>query len=669
MTAPAAIRAPAVNAASAILADGTLRIGNAGDAWNLASDRPELRAVERFEPLGDGYEQSWTFSHLPTGDDALVVRVHTSGARFDRRDGRGLHFVGETSSAGFVYGAATWIDAEGRRTSVAVDHDGADIVLTVPRAVLRRSTYPAKLDPFVGSENVLDQAMAGIAPPELETMPSVVSVNGRFFLAWFDTRTGGISGARVDPSTGYPVAADSTGVSFVTGTPVSRVFSSAGGPPGLATDGVNTVLLTWTEAHSNKSTYAYAERIDATSGAVFPADVGGVQLGPTGSTMNAVAAWDGHEFIVGWDSVSNADGTTPLRAVRVDPVTGVNPADGQGATFTTAPMPLRHALVVAAAAGTSSLFAWLVDNGSTTYIDTAVVPAGTAIKPVVSAPVSQSYDDFVVEPTLYGVASDGAKYVIESGIYGVITTTNGTVATSAFDVSLVGLDGVFHGYYPFTGVAEYMLGGLSFNGVYFVAEARGALLFFTEGNTLAFQPEPSTFPQLANPAFAAANGTTLMVGTTASTNAFSATGAAVSVRGVMLDSTALVAKAGGGLESIGVSVERAPAILSTGKGANASATVFFWDDRDSGNAALFAVGVDPTSGARLEPESSLSPLVVDATSSAVPAYATATDGTRDVIAWIPTNANACATTDIDVVMLEMLICAYYDLPINYPKYQ
>ena len=65
-----------------------------------------------------GVEQSWRFEHAPSGRGDLVVRVAASGLRYAGTTEGGLHFVDPATGVGVRYGIATFIDADGARTTI-----------------------------------------------------------------------------------------------------------------------------------------------------------------------------------------------------------------------------------------------------------------------------------------------------------------------------------------------------------------------------------------------------------------------------------------------------------------------------------------------------------------------------------------------------------------------
>jgi hypothetical protein len=147
-------------------------------------------AVEVVRTIDRGIEQSWRFDDEPAALDAdadLVVRVAVTGQSHAGHTATGHHFVDPATGLGFAYGDATWVDATGARSAVPVAYTGGELVLTVPAAVVRRSAYPAVLDPVVSSEFGLDTPIVGPAVGGQFT-PDVAFSGTEYLVVWADHR-------------------------------------------------------------------------------------------------------------------------------------------------------------------------------------------------------------------------------------------------------------------------------------------------------------------------------------------------------------------------------------------------------------------------------------------------------------------------------------------------
>ena len=116
--------------------------------------------VERLVSSTAGVEQSWTFPEPPRGEGALRVEVAVGGPSFRAASSQGLHFSADPGVPGWRYGLATWVDADGTRTGLSPRYENGNIVLEVPAEVLKRSRYPATLDPVISPESALNAPLA-----------------------------------------------------------------------------------------------------------------------------------------------------------------------------------------------------------------------------------------------------------------------------------------------------------------------------------------------------------------------------------------------------------------------------------------------------------------------------------------------------------------------------
>src|SRR5688572_14442384 len=167
-------------------------IGRGAAVAEVASDgRFRLRREGVSEELTnreEGVEQSWRFEARPSGAGDLVVRVPFAGQIYAGTTQHGLHFLDPVTGLGFRYGHATWIDAQGNGTDVAAGIEPGHIVLRVPAELVDSSSYPAVLDPIIGSEFGLDSPVSA-SPAGLDQMnPAIANNGGTWLVVWGDTR-------------------------------------------------------------------------------------------------------------------------------------------------------------------------------------------------------------------------------------------------------------------------------------------------------------------------------------------------------------------------------------------------------------------------------------------------------------------------------------------------
>jgi hypothetical protein len=153
---------------------------------SLSLDRGAV--TELLADRDDGLEQSWRFEAAPVGGGDLVVSVKATGYLDSTLSEAGLYFrTGEDS--GVSYSHATWIDADGIRTPVAVAWTGSHISIRVPAATVDTAAYPAVLDPLISSEAGVEPAVAGFTGNRARE-PSIALSNNRYLAVWRDDRSG-----------------------------------------------------------------------------------------------------------------------------------------------------------------------------------------------------------------------------------------------------------------------------------------------------------------------------------------------------------------------------------------------------------------------------------------------------------------------------------------------
>lgn len=121
--------------------------------WRYEFDRGAV--VERYDVRPEGVEQSFVIPTRPAGDGDLVLRGDLDTLLVTPVLAAGhqeLVFRGPDGEALVRYGAATVIDAAGRRADVATRFDGRGIELVVPAAFVRTSAWPIVVDPLVRRE-------------------------------------------------------------------------------------------------------------------------------------------------------------------------------------------------------------------------------------------------------------------------------------------------------------------------------------------------------------------------------------------------------------------------------------------------------------------------------------------------------------------------------------
>ena len=228
---------------------------------SLAIQRGAVR--ERLRNTEAGVEQSWRFSTRPCAGH-LTVRVGVSGHAYAGATGRGLHFVDRATGIGLRMGWATWVDARGKRTAVRGKYSGGAVVLRVPSAVLRSSTFPAILDPLISPEFGLDKPLSGPAWAN-QSRPRVTHDGTNYVAVWQDyrnvkTSSWDIYGARVSAS---GKLLDTAGI-LISSAPGHQQAPQVG-------SGKGTSLVVWQD-YRNNATYPdiYSARVSSAGTVLDP---------------------------------------------------------------------------------------------------------------------------------------------------------------------------------------------------------------------------------------------------------------------------------------------------------------------------------------------------------------------------------------------------------------
>jgi len=135
-------------------------IGRGQTLSPLASRSPrftELRveydrgvAVERYDLLAAGMEQSFVFATRPAGSGDLVVRARLTTDLQVSADGDGLRFD-LPGVGGFRMGGVVGIDAHGVRVRGGLRYEAGILELSLPDAFVDRAALPLTLDPLIGA--------------------------------------------------------------------------------------------------------------------------------------------------------------------------------------------------------------------------------------------------------------------------------------------------------------------------------------------------------------------------------------------------------------------------------------------------------------------------------------------------------------------------------------
>ena len=351
--------------------------------------------TERLQNSATGVEQSWRFDERPCAGD-LLVRVRTSGLSYVGVTRGGLHFANSATGLGLRVGHATWVDARGTKTPVKAEHDGGEIHLRVPAAVVRRSAFPAVLDPVISPELGLDKPLAGPAWGS-QARPRVTHDGTNHLVVWQDYRNLGtpswdIYGARVSAA---GKLLDAAGI----------LISSAPGHQQLpqVASGKGTTLVVWHD-YRNNATYPdiYGARLSST-GAVL--DPKGLAISTAAShQLNPAVTYGGGVFLVAWQDYRK--GTYDIFGARITLAGALQ--DTSGISISTA---TRHQQRPAVTFGGGNFFiAWDDTRNHPSYPDVygaRLTPTG-ALLDAAGIPVSVA----AYHQSVPAVAFGGSHYFV-----------------------------------------------------------------------------------------------------------------------------------------------------------------------------------------------------------------------------------------------------------------
>jgi len=254
-------------------------------------------ALARLDGAADHIEQSWVVARRPA-TPALDIRVDIEGGVFLGSGSDGLVFRTVDESY-LLYGHGVWVDADGRRTRVLAHHVEGGVALLVPQELLDRSTYPATLDPILGTTHTLASIQL-ISTREDQANPAVAGGGGDRLIVWNDSRfdAPGVYGTFRD--TFGPIA-EMQGFLIARG----RVLGAALRPEIAFGGGV--FLVVWASSDG-----VYAARVDATTGVL---DDPPIEVAVGGSPSKVKVASQGSDFVLAWQDEGARRG---LRSARVD---------------------------------------------------------------------------------------------------------------------------------------------------------------------------------------------------------------------------------------------------------------------------------------------------------------------------------------------------------------
>jgi MYXO-CTERM domain-containing protein len=417
----AAAEVPARFATTSIARGGERRAPAAGEArvapdGHLAVARGDV--TEHLRNDRDGVEHSFEIPARPEGNGDLVVRVSVTGEAYAGLTAGGHHFRDPATGLGARYGAATWIDARGQRTPLAVAWTGAELAVTVPEDVVDGTVYPAVLDPTVSPEFGIDTPIPQTAQGD-QTLPAVGFDGTNYLVAWNDTRVGSsrLMATRVS---GAGAVLDSTGIPLAGKTYVQPGTNQ----PAIAFDGTN-YLVVW----SNGSLGAVRSVRVSTAGVVL--DPSPLTINTTYYSTPPSVAFDGTNYLVVVSNISTVVGNRVSKAGAL-----------VGSTITIANATGNQTAPAVAFDGTNYFVVWQ-DNRSTFNYDiygSRVSPSGTVLDMATTGIAISTAANDQISPS---IAFDGTNYLVawSDGRWGTpdIYATRVSPAGLVLDASGIGV--------------------------------------------------------------------------------------------------------------------------------------------------------------------------------------------------------------------------------------
>jgi MYXO-CTERM domain-containing protein len=459
-------------------------------------------ARERVAPRAGGIEQRWELDARPEGGGDLVVRVRPNGAVFEGPSQEGLRFADKNGATHYRYEHATWVDATGARTSLALRLAGdGDIELRVPARIVDESAYPATLDPILGVEFELEDPL--FVPSTNSGLPSVASDGTNYLVTW--AATGGIYAARVD----------STGA---LAQPARITVSGGGSTPRVVWDGTEW-FIAWTNGG-----VVYDARV-ASNGTLIDTTP---QTIPSSSAGTVDVASDGSHVFLVWDQ-STGQYTSSVQGVLLTP----GAAPGTPQALSTAPIAQKAPRVVydgieyfavwEDARGSSNIYTQTWDiyaariSTGGVLVDASGIAISTAAGNQTTPAVATNKTNVFITWIDLGAGSgpwklDGARFASATGLIdgpaatgGIVLDTNydympsiaydgeqyvvawwsipgGTGSTTAFLTQRVSTSGALVGGQT----TVYSLSGYSYDSMMIGGSASGSLVAWTKGNQILY---------------------------------------------------------------------------------------------------------------------------------------------------------------------------------------
>jgi len=316
-------------------------------------------AQEELVNRAEGVEQRWRFERAPPGEGALVIRVAAPDLTLLAEDEQGLHLAPARGELGLVYGHGTWIDDAGERAPIAARWEDGAITLEVSEAVLRRTRWPAVLDPIIGPE-VGPGVSTYVAAAGTQLGSDIAFSSSGGLAVWRDNRRGV-----------YDVFATRVVSGGVTPLdPAGLLVSELGSPVGSVAveHGAGVYLVAWTQ-----SGRVLGRRI-APSGVFSDATPFVIRSAPAATFTSAIdVAFDGTDFVVAWSEGVGTEWDVLAARVTIDATVR------DASPLVVCDAPGNQTNVVLAASGATIQAAWTDSRTDTGDVYGARIVAGAVL--------------------------------------------------------------------------------------------------------------------------------------------------------------------------------------------------------------------------------------------------------------------------------------------------
>ncbi len=144
---------------------------------------PDSGLVEHFETLAGGVELAWIIPWNPQAMGPVAIDTTVVGMAGALQKDGAIHLADAGGVARWRIGAATAVDAQGRRWDLSTTVQDETLRVELPTQVLAEAVYPLAIDPVISPEIGVDQPLVS-ATPSLQAAPVVAASSQAILVAW-----------------------------------------------------------------------------------------------------------------------------------------------------------------------------------------------------------------------------------------------------------------------------------------------------------------------------------------------------------------------------------------------------------------------------------------------------------------------------------------------------